>query len=209
MLDIHPTLTGDLVRLEPLQHQHADALVAAAATDDPELYRWTIVPRDRAGMTAYIEKALGARDLGLAIPFATVRTADGKVVGCTRFFDLERWEWPAGHVRHDKPHPDVGEIGYTWLSRGALRTGINTEAKLLMLGHGFETLGMVRICLQTHSRNVRSRAAIERIGGRFEGIIRASKLAPDHAPRDSARFSILATEWPGVKENLKRMLRRA
>ena len=209
MHDRHPTLTGNLVRLEPLQLQHLDALLAAADTDDPELYRWTIVPRDHAGMTSYIEKALGAREAGTAVPFATRRVSDGKVVGCTRFFDLERWDWPVGHARHDGPHPDVGEIGYTWLSPGALRTGINTEAKLLMLGYGFETLGMARVCLQTHSRNARSRAAIERIGGRFEGIIRASKLAPDHTPRDSARFSLLATEWPAAKENLNRMLRRA
>lgn len=209
MRDTYPTLTGGLVRLEPLQPEHVDGLLAAAVTDDPELYRWTIVPRDRAGMTSYIEKALAAREAGTAIPFATLRISDGKVVGCTRLFDLERWDWPAGHARHDSSHPDVGEIGYTWLGQGAIRTGINTEAKLLMLGHGFETLGMARICLQTHSRNARSRAAIERIGGRFEGIIRASKLAPDHTPRDSARFSILATEWPAVKESLNRMLRRA
>ena len=204
-----PTLSGSLVRLEPLTLAHVDPLLAAAENDDAELYRWTIVPRDRAAMNSYIDKALGSRAAGTALPFATVRAADGKVVGCTRFFDLERWEWAVGHIRHDSPHPDVEEIGYTWLSPGAIRTGINTEAKLLMLGHGFETLGMARICLQTHSRNTRSRAAIERIGGRFEGIIRASKLAPDHSPRDSARFSILATEWPGVKENLNRMLRRA
>ncbi|HEY3646039.1 MAG TPA: GNAT family protein [Gammaproteobacteria bacterium] len=204
-----PTLSGRHVRLEPLQLQHVDALLAAAESDDPELYCWTSVPQDRAAMTTYIEKALAMREAGSAIPFATRRVSDGKIVGCTRFFDLERWDWPAGHARHAVGRPDVGEIGYTWLSPVALRTGVNTEAKLLMLGHGFETLGMQRICLQTHSRNARSRAAIERIGGRFEGIIRASKLAPDHTPRDSARFSILATEWPGVKENLNRMLRRA
>jgi RimJ/RimL family protein N-acetyltransferase len=209
MYDTCPTLTGRLVRLEPLQLQHGEALLAAATGADPELYRWTIVPQDRASVISYIEKALAWREAGTAMPFATVRTADGKVVGCTRFFDLERWEWPAGHARHDSRQPDIGEIGYTWLSPSAIRTGINTEAKLLMLGHGFETLGMARICLQTHARNARSRAAIERIGGRFEGIVRASKLAPDHTPRDSARFSILATEWPGVRENLKRMLRRA
>lgn len=204
-----PTLSGHHVRLEPLQLQHVDALLAAAETEDPELYRWTIVPRDRLSMTSYIEKALAWREAGSAIPFATLRASDGKVIGCTRLFDLERWDWPAGHARHGSPDPDVGEIGYTWLSPGVIRTGVNTEAKLLMLGHGFETLGMARICLQTHAKNLRSRTAIERIGGRFEGIIRASKLAPDNTPRDSARFSILATEWPAVKENLNRMLRRA
>jgi RimJ/RimL family protein N-acetyltransferase len=204
-----PTLSGSYVRLEPLQLQHVDALLAAAETDDPELYRWTIVPRDRPSMTSYIEKALAWREAGTAIPFATLRAADRKVIGCTRLFDLERWDWPAGHARHASAYPDVAEIGYTWLSQRVIRTGVNTEAKLLMLGYGFEALGMARICLQTHSKNVRSRTAIERIGGRFEGIVRASKLAPDNTPRDSARFSILATEWPAVKENLNRMLRRA
>jgi RimJ/RimL family protein N-acetyltransferase len=205
----YPILNGHHVRLEPLQLQHVDALLTAAETDDPELYRWTIVPRDRPGMTSYIEKALAWREAGTAIPFATIRISDGKVIGCTRFFELERWDWPAGHPRHGASHPDVGEIGYTWLSQKALRTGANTEAKLLMLGYGFEILGMVRICLNTHSRNARSRTAIERIGGRFEGIIRATKLAPDNTPRDSARFSILATEWLAVKENLNRKLRTA
>ena len=204
-----PTLNGDRVQLEPLQRYHVDGLLAAAENDDPELYRWTIVPRDREGMLAYVEKAMAWRAAGSAIPFATVRILDGAVIGCTRFFDLERWDWPAGHPRHGHPHPDVGEIGYTWLSQGAIRTGANTEAKLLMLGYGFETLGMVRICLNTHSLNARSRAAIQGIGGRFEGIIRASKLAPDNRPRDSARFSLLGEEWPAAKENLNRKLRRA
>ena len=204
-----PILSGDRVRLEPLQRHHVDGLLAAAENDDPELYRWTIVPRDREGMLAYVEKAMAWRAAGSAIPFATVRILDGAVIGCTRFFDLERWDWPAGHPRHGHPHPDVGEIGYTWLSQGAIRTGANTEAKLLMLGYGFETLGMVRICLNTHSLNARSRAAIQGIGGRFEGIIRASKLAPDNRPRDSARFSLLAEEWPATKENLNRKLQRA
>ena len=209
MSDRYPTLSGSHVRLVPLERQHVDGLLAAAENHDPELYRWTIVPRDRQSMLAYVEHALAWREAGSAIPFATTRAADGVVIGCTRFFDLERWDWPAGHPRHGHAEPDVGEIGYTWLTASAIRTGANTEAKLLMLGHGFETLGMARICLQTHSRNARSRAAIERIGGRFEGIIRASKLAPDNTPRDSARFSILAAEWPAAKENLNRRLRTA
>ena len=205
----YPILSGSRVWLEPLQRHHVDGLLAAAENDDPELYRWTIVPRDQDCMLAYVDKAIAWREAGSAMPFATLRPADGVVMGCTRFFDLERWEWPAGHARHGHPHPDVGEIGYTWLNQRAIRTGANTEAKLLMLGYGFEALGMARICLQTHSRNLRSRAAIEGIGGRFEGIIRASKLAPDNTPRDSARFSILAAEWPAVKENLNRKLRTA
>jgi RimJ/RimL family protein N-acetyltransferase len=103
----------------------------------------------------------------------------------------------------------VGEIGFTWLSPAAVRTAINTEAKLLMLTQAFETWGMLRICLQTHHRNERSRAAIMRIGGKFEGIIRASRLAPDNTPRDTARFSIVAAEWPEVRGKLMERLRKA
>ena len=205
----NPTLSGHRVRLEPLQRQHVDGLLAAAKNDDPELYRWTVVPQDRDRMLAYVDEAIGWREAGSAIPFVTLRVSDSTIIGCTRFFDLERWDWPAGHPRHGRPQPDVGEIGYTWLNQAAIRTGANTEAKLLMLDYGFETLGMVRICLQTHSCNARSRTAIEGIGGRFEGIIRASKLAPDGSPRDSARFSIVAEEWPSVKEGLNRKLRTA
>lgn len=201
-------LPGRHVRLEPLGLHHLDGLLAAARSEDPELYRWTIVPQDREGMRSYIETALSWQEAGTAVPYATVRQADGAIIGCTRFFDLAYWGWPAGHARHGSKVPDVGEIGYTWLSPGAVRTGANTEAKLLMLTQAFGAWGMVRICLQTHARNERSRAAILRIGGKFEGIIRASRLAPDNTPRDSARFSIVAAEWPETKGNLMRMLER-
>jgi RimJ/RimL family protein N-acetyltransferase len=102
----------------------------------------------------------------------------------------------------------VGEIGYTWLGASAIRTPINTEAKLLMLTQAFEGWGMLRICLQTHSKNARSRAAIERIGGKFDGLIRVNKLMPDGTPRDSARYSITAEEWPEVKARLQGFLQQ-
>ena len=208
-MDIGSTvLEGSHVRLEPLTRGHVDALAAAAAGADPVLYRWTIVPRDAATAIRYVDTALAMRDAGTAVPFASVRLSDGAVIGSTRFFDLERWDWPAGHARHGGAAPDVGEIGYTWLAASAVRTAINTEAKLLMLTQAFERWGMLRICLQTHSKNARSRAAIERIGGRFEGVIRASKLAPDATPRDSARYSITAEEWPEVKRRLQGFLQR-
>jgi RimJ/RimL family protein N-acetyltransferase len=207
-----PVLRGQLVRLEPLEHRHVDGLTAAAQSDhgsgDPTLYKWTIVPQSRAETVKYVDAALAMQAAGMATPFATVREADGAVIGCTRFFDFAFWDWPKDHSRHGTGIPDVGEIGYTWLSAKAIRTGVNTEAKLLMLTQAFEAWGMLRICLQTHSKNERSRAAIQRIGGKFEGIIRANRLAPDNTPRDSARYSIVAAEWPGVKAQLQVYLRR-
>jgi RimJ/RimL family protein N-acetyltransferase len=137
-----------------------------------------------------------------------VRAADGVVIGSTRFWNLERWAWPEGHARHGRTDPDVCEIGYTWFSRAAIRTGANTEAKMLMLTHAFESWQVLRVCLHTDARNRRSRAAIERIGGRFEGILRAHRMAADFTPRDSVRYSIIAAEWPEVKQRLLTLLDR-
>ena len=194
-------LAGCVVRLEPLAMEHADGLVAASASD-PSLYRWSAVPAGREAVLRYIETAIYLRAAGAALAFATVRIADGAVIGSTRFFDIERWAWPPGHQRHGRLHPDVCEIGYTWLAATAIRTAANTEAKLLMLTHAFEVWGMLRVCFHTDARNHRSAAAIERIGGRFEGVLRAHRLAADFAVRDSKRFSITAAEWPEVKKNL-------
>jgi RimJ/RimL family protein N-acetyltransferase len=195
------TLTGQLVRLEPLGFNHISGLAIAAAAD-PSLYTWTTVPQGAAAARQYITTAIEARGAGTAVPFATVRIADGAVIGSTRFFNLERWAWPEGHARHGRPDPDACEIGHTWLAGPAIRTGANTEAKLLMLTHAFEKWGMLRVCLHTDARNLRSRTAIERIGGKFEGILRAHRLAADFTARDSARYSIVATEWPEVKQRL-------
>jgi RimJ/RimL family protein N-acetyltransferase len=162
-----------------------------------------------AQAASYIEAALTARDEGSAVPFAIIRVEDGAVIGSTRFFNLERWPWPQGHARHGRQHPDACEIGYTWLTHSALRTSANTESKLLMLTHAFETWQVLRVCLHTDVRNQRSRAAIERIGGKFEGILRAHRMAADFIARDSARFSIVAAEWPEVKQRLRCLLERA
>ena len=200
-------LTGRHVRLEPLELRHVDGLLAAAS-EDPSLYRWTPVPQSRAEMVRYVETALEWRDAGTEASFAIVRVSDGAVIGSTRFWNIERWDWPAGHARHGRTAPDVCEIGWTWLARSAIRTAANTEGKLLMMTHAFETWRVLRVCLHTDSRNARSRAAIERIGARFEGILRAHKLAADCTVRDSARFSIVESEWPEVKERLTRMAYR-
>ena len=199
------TLPGKFVRLEPLDHGHVDGLVAAAAAD-PSLYQWSLVPRDKAGIERYIETALSWRIAGTALPFATVRVEDGVVIGSTRFFDIEQWAWPIGHARNGRQNPDVCEIGYTWLTAPAIRTAANTEAKFLMLAHAFETWEMLRVCLHTDARNQRSRAAIERIGGKFEGILHAHRMAADFTPRESARYSIVADDWQDVKGRLMQRL---
>lgn len=199
-----PVLQGRHVRLEPLGLRHAEGLAAASA-DDP-LYQWTAIPRDEVEAVRYIETAEEWFAAGKAISFATIRISDGVVIGSTRFFDLERWAWPEGHPFYGRSAPDVCEIGYTWLTRSAIRTAANTEAKLLMLTHAFETWNVLRVCLHTDARNQRSRAAIERIGGQFEGILRAHRMTADFIARDSARYSILESEWPAVKQRLVQMV---
>lgn len=203
-----PVLRGTHVRLEPLDHRHVDGLIAAAAVDR-SLYQWSPIPQGKIEATAYVDTALAWKDAGTAVTFATVRVDDGVVIGSTRFFNLERWGWPLGHPRHGREFADACEIGYTWLTRSAIRTRANTEAKLLMLTHAFEAWEVLRICLHTDIRNQRSRAAIERIGGKFEGILRAHRMAADFIARDSARFSIVAAEWPEVKRKLNRLLDQA
>jgi RimJ/RimL family protein N-acetyltransferase len=200
-------LHGPHIRLEPLRREHIDALVAASAAD-PSLYTWSLVPQGKAEMTKYVETALAWRDAGTAVPFATIRLSDGEVIGSTRFFDIEHWAWPEGHPERDRRFAEGCEIGYTWLTRSAIRTAANTEAKLLMLTHAFETWNMLRVCFHTDVRNERSRAALARIGGHFEGVLRSHRMAADFTPRDSARFSIVAAEWPEVKTRLLAMSKR-
>ncbi|HEX9140042.1 MAG TPA: GNAT family N-acetyltransferase [Steroidobacteraceae bacterium] len=201
----HLTLQGQHVRLEPLGEHHADALVAAAL-QDPSLYRWSHVPRNRAEAAQYIATALAWQRAGSAVPFVTIRARDGEVVGSTRFWNLERWSWPPGHSLHGRLDPDVCEIGYTWLARSAVRTAVNTEAKALMLTHAFERWQVQSVCLHTDARNEASRTAMERIGARFEGILRAHRLAADYTARDSARFAITRHEWPAVQQRLRQLL---
>ncbi len=197
-------LTGTGVRLEPLQYRHVPGLVAAASGGG-EFYRWSPVPQDEAQVRQYVETAVAARDAGTAVPFAVVRMASDTVIGSTRFWDLGYWPWPEGQPRTG---PDTCEIGHTWLSRNAIRTGANTEMKRLMLTHAFEVWQVRSVCLHTDARNQRSRDAMQRIGARFEGILRAHRLGADLNPRDSARFSITAAEWPSVRLRLDELARR-
>ncbi|MBV8490647.1 MAG: GNAT family N-acetyltransferase [Candidatus Eremiobacteraeota bacterium] len=196
-------LEGRHVRLEPLHQKHAEQLVAAMSVDR-SLYRWSFVPLDAAAMHEYVERANRWKNEGIALPFAIVRDSDGVAIGSSRLFDLERWQWP-GYDRGDREY-DGCEIGYSWLGKAYVRTAANTEAKLLMLTHAFETWHVRRVCFHTDERNERSRNALTRIGATFEGIVRAHRLASDMTPRNSARFSILESEWPGVKAHLMRKL---
>jgi RimJ/RimL family protein N-acetyltransferase len=202
------TLAGRHVRLEPLSLAHLPGLLAAA--DAPDTYVLTSVPKGEAAMRAYLEGALRDRDSGLHVPFATVRVADGRVVGSTRLCHLEYWTWPDGTRRRPGVDPpDAVEIGWTWLSRDAQRTAINTEAKRLMLGHAFEAWKVHRVHLMTDARNLRSRQAIERLGATLDGLLRAHKPALDGAGvRTSAWYSILADEWPAIRDRLDAFLAR-
>jgi RimJ/RimL family protein N-acetyltransferase len=189
------TLDGAHVRLEPLTMAHADELLAAS-NEDRSTYGWTRTPDGPAGVVAYIDAAY-ADD---RVPFATVWKEVGRVVGSTSFFP-EWWDDTRGP-------PDVVEIGATFLAASAQRTVVNTEAKLLMLTHAFEVWGVQRVSLKTDARNERSRAAIERLGARYDGTLRRHMPAygPGGGPRDSAFFSILSDEWPDVKSGLQTRL---
>jgi RimJ/RimL family protein N-acetyltransferase len=192
-----PVLHGSLVRLEPLAMRHAPDL-ARAAEEDRSSYEFTVVPR-ATGVEAYLA-AQFARD-GLT-PFAQVRMSDGMAVGCTAFCEPRTWP--------DRQDLCAIEVGWTWLAASAQGTGINVQAKLLLFTYAFETLGVACVDLKTDARNQHSRRAIERLGGRFEGVLR--NWSPSRAPgqegmlRDSAIFSVVAGEWPAVKSALSTRL---
>lgn len=186
------TLEGAHVRLEPLAMTHAPALWQAGS--DPELWRW--IPFQVTSleeMTAYVRSALDAQTAGTALPFATVDRASRKTIGSTRYMNI------------DAPNRRV-EIGSTWIAPEFQRSPVNTEAKLLMLRHAFETLGCMRVELKTDSLNKRSRNAIQRIGARQEGIFRNHMVTSTGRIRHSVYFSITDAEWPEVKARLEAKL---
>jgi RimJ/RimL family protein N-acetyltransferase len=192
-LQIAPvTLTGRFVRLEPLTVAHDDALALLAY--EPSIWSWMPTRAlDRGALDTWIAEALAAERAGTALPFATVLLGEDRVVGTTRFMNIA-------------PRDGRLEIGATWIGLPYQRSVVNTEAKLLMLQHAFEALGATRVELKTHSENVKSRRAIERIGAKFEGIHRKHMLHNDGSRRDTAWYSILDDEWPGVKTRLAAML---
>jgi N-acetyltransferase len=202
-------LEGTHVRLEPLSSAH-HAPLAALADRHRETYRLTSVPPDAAGMAGYLEIAFAQARAGTGLPFATVERASGKVVGSTRFWNFEFWDWPMGNpLRRPKGVPDAVEVGYSWLAPEVQRTAINTEAKLLMLAHAFEAWKVHRVSLRTDVRNTRSRAAIERLGCRLDGVLRSASAASDGGIRDTASYSLLAAEWPEAKRRLGARLQSA
>jgi len=199
-------LEGAHVRLEPLSVDHIGPLLAAAR-GPRATYGFTTVPDTEAEMAQYVATALEQQAARRAMPFATVDRARGRVVGSTRFGNIEFWPWPRGNpLQRGEEVPDVVEIGWTWLAADVQRTAINTEAKLLMLAHAFDRWRVHRVSLMTDARNERSRAAILRLGARFDGVVRAQRLAADATIRDTACFSILDREWPDVRVNLERRL---
>lgn len=202
-----PFLEGQVVRLEPLSFDHIPGLLEAA-TGPRETFRWTGVPHDEASMRDYIAQAIEARDAGTAVPFATIEQSSGRIAGATRFFDIQYWQWSEGNPnQRGTTLPDAVEIGHTWLAPWAQRSAINTEAKLLMLTHAFESWRVHRVRLTTDERNARSRAAIERLGARLDGILRAASAGYDGAIRNTAYYSILEREWPEAKGALTKRLR--
>ena len=199
-------LEGRHVRLEPLGVGHARDLLAAAC-GPRETYAFTTVPADEPSMVGYIEAALRDQEAGRALPFATVAKTTGRVVGSTRFGNIEFWPWlPGNSNQRGRDVPDVVEIGWTWLAADVQRTPVNTEAKLLMLAHAFETWRVHRVSFMTDAHNERSRRAILRLGARFDGVLRSARAASDGGIRDTAAFSILENEWPAVKTQLQSRL---
>jgi RimJ/RimL family protein N-acetyltransferase len=202
-------LTGDVVTLRPMVVDDVDALVAAA-NEERTTYAFTHVPDGAAAMREYVEAVLEDERVGWALPFVTTLGAGGRVVGSTRFLDLDDWDARrvGGPPSGAGGTPRTAEIGATWLAASVQRTAVNTEAKLLMLRHAFDTWEAERITFKTDARNARSRAAIERLGAHFEGVRRAHVLASDGGIRDSAYYSIVRVEWPAVRSTLEARLAR-
>ena len=182
------TLEGRLVRLEPLSREHLDGLAAVAF--DPALWRWTLagaVDRDR--LETWLDAATMNQAAGTELPFATIERASGRPIGSSRYLSIV-------------PEHRRLEIGWTWIAREWQRSGVNREAKLLMIEHAFERIGCQRVEFKTNARNDQSRAALLGTGATFEGIFRKHMLGRDGEVRDSAYFSITDDEWPAVKERL-------
>ena len=199
------TLSGVHVALEPLSPEHVPALVSAAASDR-STFGFTGVPDDPVSMAAYVDTLRHDAAHDTVVPFVQRRVTDGHIVGCTRFMNLAWWSG------HDLP-VEV-EIGGTWLAGDAQRTALNSEAKLLLLGHAFDQWHVHRVAICTDARNDRSRRAIERLGASFEGVLRHHRASIGHAvdqnaPRDTAVYSIIDDEWAGVRQRLEDRLRGA
>jgi RimJ/RimL family protein N-acetyltransferase len=203
------TLHGQHVRLEPLGREHLDRL--QAIIEGPrDTFGLTPVPRTRTELEAYLATALEEQTRAATLPFVTRDARTGRIVGTTRFANLEYWPIPPASTVPVRPPgvPYAVEIGWTWLAPDVQRTAINTEAKRLMLAHAFERWEVYRVTLKTDGRNVRSRNAIERIGCKLDGVVRAHSPSADGGPRDVALYSMLAREWPDARARLDARLAR-
>lgn len=196
-------LSGKIVELTELSVTDVPFL-ATAAVESRESYAFAHLPADEDGMRRLVEQQLAARDANRQLPLVLRRIDSGEVIGSSSFH-LEQWPW------HSRPPvaPDAVEIGSTWLAHSAQRTGANREAKLLMLAHAFTAWRVHRVRFRTDVRNQRSRRAIERLGARFDGILRGDFAGADGTVRDSAYYSILATEWSAVRSALADSLARS
>jgi RimJ/RimL family protein N-acetyltransferase len=195
------TLTGRHVVLAPLSPCHVDGLVEAASIDR-STYDLTLVPDGRDEMAGYVEQLIADHAAAKLLPFVQIDAGTGRPIGCTRYLDPQWWS--------GRDLPDEIEIGGTWLAAPAQRTAVNTEAKLLLLGYAFDELGVWRVAICTDAANARSRAAIERIGGMFEGVLRNHRAkygTPAPQARHTAVYSIVRDEWPAVHAGLWDRLR--
>jgi RimJ/RimL family protein N-acetyltransferase len=195
MMEIKPlVLSGQVVRLEPLEFTHSADLLEAGR--EPEIWRY--LPEDASrseeAMRAWIERAQREQQAGTGLPFAIIDLKTHRAIGSTRYQNI---------IQKDRGL----EIGWTWLGASARRTGINTECKYMLLRHAFEELGTIRVQLKTDSRNTRSQRAIERIGAKHEGILRNHMIMPDGYYRDSVYYSIIEEEWTQVRSLLETLLR--
>ncbi|MEO7369208.1 MAG: GNAT family protein [Gemmatimonadaceae bacterium] len=188
------TLDGKRIRLEPMTREHLDGLIEAGAF--AELWKWTNTRADSPeGMTQYARAAMEDRDRGTSLPFVTVDKDTGRVIGSSRFGNI------------DPPNTKT-EIGWTWVTPAFQRTHVNSEAKLLMLTHAFEVWGCTRVELKTDVLNDKSRNAMKRFGAVEEGVLRKHILTYSGRYRDSIYYSVLDTEWPAVKERLNGFIAR-
>ena len=198
------TLSGKSVVLRPLSRNDMQAMRALAA-GPRGTFEWAFVPTPDQ-VPQYVDGAVALMEWRTALVFA-ICTPAGELAGCTRLFDLQRWEWlPGKDPRPGQDVLDAAEIGYTWLAESAQRTSVNTEAKLLLLRHAFQTWRCYRVTLKTDERNTRSRRAIERLGAHFDGVLRAFQPAADGKPRNTAYYTILDREWPDIERRLQQKL---
>ncbi|CAN5483281.1 GNAT family protein [soil metagenome] len=188
------TLKGDNVQLEPLQIGHCESLCEFCL--DEELWRWTVnLVKTRDDMLRYVETALEEQHNGMSLPFVTIERKSNKIVGSTRFGNIDTGNRKA-------------EIGWTWIDSQWQQTFVNTEAKLLMLTHAFEVWRCIRVEFKTDALNVRSRNAILRVGAKEEGFLRNHMITDSGRFRNSVTFSIIDEEWESVKANLRSKLKK-